>query len=702
MRHSVGLFLGLAGFLVSGYAMAQSLSTEDVAKATADVDSKFIIENRAETKSWPTYGLDYQETRFSKLHQITADNVDQISLAWSTSLNSRRGIEATPIVVNGVMFVSASWSIVHAIDAKTGNELWTYDPGVPKEYGQKACCDVINRGVAVYEGKIFVGALDGYLHAIDAATGKTVWKVDTIEDRTRSYTITGAPRVYNGVVVIGNGGAEYGVRGYLSGYDVKTGERKWRWYSVPGDPTKPYEDASVAAAAKTWDPSVPYWEYGGGGTMWNAMAYDPELDLMYVGVGNGSPWQSHLRSPNGGDNLYLNSVVALRPSTGEFVCYYQEVPADNWDYTSVQDIILADIKINGELRKVFMHAPKSGFFYIADRTNCKFISAEPFVKVTWATGYDENGRPIVAPEARSLDKPWEMHPSIYGAHNWHAMSYNPQTGLVYIPTQGIPLVMQYDPDWKHNKNVPGKPMSNMGWNLGVLINTVAPQAQPFGTLVAWDPQQQKEVWRVPYGAPWNGGTLTTAGNLVFQGTADGRFIAYNAKTGKQLWETPVGTGVVAAPVTYDIDGTQYVSIAVGWGGVYGLRKRSTDRVGPGRVYTFAIGGKAKYPELTMRAPQELVSGIKYNPADVEKGLNLYVANCSFCHGTPGIDNGGAIPNLGYSAAETLEMAPEILLTGALAEAGMPNFAGKLTEDEVNKIVAFIQATADSVRQNQAK
>lgn len=683
--------------LLTPAAIAQTLTPEAISQAVAGVNAEAIIQNRETTRNWLSHGLDFQETRHSKLDAIDATNVGDLGLAWATSLESRRGVEATPIVVDGVMYVTASWSVVHALDARTGEEIWRYDPEVPREHASKGCCDVVNRGVALHEGTVYVGAFDGNLHAIDAVTGERKWMVDTIENRDMAYTITGAPRVYKGNVIIGNGGAEYGVRGYITAYDAETGDEEWRWYSVPGDPSRPFENESMEKAAETWDASVPYWEVGGGGTMWDSMAYDPELDLMYVGTGNGSPWNANLRSPAGGDNLYLASVVALNPDTGDYVCHYQETPGDSWDYTSTQHIILADLEIEGEERKVFLHAPKNGFFYVVDRTDCSFISAEKFVEVTWAEGYDEEGRPIENPAARSREDSWEQVPSAYGAHNWHPMSFNPETGLVYIPAQGVPLVQQHDPEWSFNEHLPGRAHSNLGWNLGYFFNTTAPTATPFGHLLAWDPVAQKEVWRAEHVSPWNGGTLTTAGNLVFQGTADGRFIAYNAATGEMLWQTPVGSGVVAAPVTYMIDDEQYVSVAVGWGGVYGLSQRATDTIGPGKVYTFKAGGTASMPEMVENDPAELVEGVAYSPDDIAPGGALYVSNCLFCHGVPGVNNGGNIPNLGFSDAAMLEGAPELLLSGAFVEGGMPTFEGKLTEAEIRQIVAFIQGTADAVR-----
>ncbi len=662
----------------------------------ADVTGASIQANAKTGKNWPSYGLDYAETRFSRLTQISDANVKNLGLAWSYNLESTRGVEATPLVVDGVMYVTASWSVVHAVDVRTGKRVWSFDPKVDRAIGFKGCCDVVNRGVAVHKGKVFVAAYDGRLIALDAANGNKVWEVDTIVDHKFSYTITGAPRVIKGNVVIGQGGAEFGARGYLSAYDAETGKQKWRWFTVPGDPSKPFEDASMKMAAKTWDPSAKYWEAGGGGTPWDTIAFDPQLNLLYVGTGNGSPWSRPARSPKGGDNLFLASVVALNPDTGKYVWHYQETPGDNWDYTSTQPMILADLKIAGKPRKVILHAPKNGFFFVIDRTNGKFISANNFVDVNWATGYDAKGRPIEIAEARG-EKPYDSIPGPFGAHNWHPMSFNPMTGLVYLPAQNIPLNLMDDKGWSMNSNKPGQPMAGLGWNTAKFANAVPPTSKPFGRLIAWDPVAKKEAWRVEQISPWNGGTLTTAGNLVFQGTADGRFIAYNAKSGDKLWETPVGTGVVAAPSTYEVDGVQYVSVAVGWGGVYGLAQRATEREGPGTVYTFKAGGTAAAPDLAKYQIGPLVQGVKYDPAHVQEGTMLYVNNCVFCHGVPGVDRGGNIKNLGYISAEQLTGLDKFLFKGPFVDQGMPDFTGKLTPEQVTKIQAFIQGTADAIR-----
>ncbi|MDR7150283.1 quinohemoprotein ethanol dehydrogenase [Hydrogenophaga palleronii] len=696
-RLAVGLLAALA-FSTSAWAQAPAKGTPaHIKAAVGKVNAAFMQSNATQTADWPSYGLDYAETRHSKLNQISTDNVKDLGLVWSYNLESRRGVESTPVVVDGIMYVTASWSIVHAVDVRTGKRIWTYDPKVPREAGYKGCCDVVNRGVALHEGKVFVAAYDGRLIALDAATGKEVWAQDTIIDRKFSYTITGAPRVFKGNVIIGNGGAEYGVRGYITAYDAKTGAQKWRWFTVPGDPSKPFEDESMERAAKTWDHAGKWWEAGGGGTAWDAMAFDPELNLMYIGTGNGSPWQRDKRSPAGGDNLYLASIVALNPDTGKYVWHYQETPGDNWDYTSTQPMILADLTLDGKPRKVILHAPKNGFFFVIDRTNGQFISAKNFVDVNWATGYDQNGRPIETAIARTGDRPREIIPSAFGARNWHSMSFNPATGLVYMPVQGVPLTLMDNKDWKFNAERPGEPHSNMGWNTANFANVEPPTSKPFGRLVAWDPVKQQAAWTKEQISPWNGGTLTTAGNLVFQGTADGRFIAYNATTGEQLWEAPTGTGVIAAPSTYLVDGKQYVSIAVGWGGVYGLAQRATDRTGPGTVYTFAVGGNAQPPAHVAYQLGKLVEGVKYDPAHVPAGTALYVSNCVFCHGVPGVDRGGNIPNLGYMDTSFIENLDKFVFKGPATARGMPDFTGKLSNDDVQKIKAFIQGTADAIR-----
>lgn len=700
------LFVLLVAFLA--YSCNSEQKSEEAAKGspefikqvTGAVDDEALKNAENDSKNWLSYGASYSETRFSKLNEITTENVKDLGLVWEYDLESNRGVEATPVVVDGIMYVTASWSIVHAIDARTGERIWTFDPEVPGETGRKACCDVVNRGVAVYKGKVFVASLDGRLFALDAATGKKIWEKVTV-DQTKDYTVTGAPRIIKGNVIIGNGGAEYGVRGYLTAYDAETGDQKWRWYSIPGDPNEPYEQPELKMAAETWDPSSKYWEFGAGGTMWDAIVYDPELDMMYVGVGNGTPWNQRNRSPKGGDNLFLSSIVALDPDDGTYKWHYQETPGDFWDYTSTQQIILTELELDGEKRKVLMHAPKNGFFFVIDRTNGEFISAKNFVSVNWAQGYDEEGRPIVNEFAKYDTGNYEAIPGPFGAHNWHPMSYNPNTGLVYIPAHGIPFMMADDEGWTYHNTDDGRPHTGPGFNLGIMAPGVPPKTAQFGHLLAWDPVKQEAAWKVDLGAPWNGGTVTTQGNLVFQGTADGRFVAYNAENGEKLWEVETGTGVVAAPVTYEVDGQQYVSIAVGWGGIWGLATKYTDKVNYGKVYTFAVGGAKQIPAVKKAPEQQLVQGIEYKPEDIPAGAQLYIANCIFCHGVPAVDKGGALPNLGYAPVDVIKNLDLYVLDGVKQDLGMPSFEGKLTKEEVTKIQTFIQYMADQVAAQQA-
>jgi quinohemoprotein ethanol dehydrogenase len=682
-----------------GTARAQGAAPatpERIKAATQAIDGAAIQANAATSKDWPTIGADYAETRYSRLAEINAGNVKGLGLVWTYNLESTRGVEATPLVVDGIMYVTASWSVVHAIDVRTGKRLWTFDPKVPRSFGEKGCCDVVNRGVALYKGRVYVGAFDGRLIALDAATGAKVWEKDTIFDHARAYTITGAPRVANGKVIIGNGGAEYGVRGYVTAYDAETGAQKWRWFTVPGDPKKPFEDESMRRAAATWDPSGKYWETGGGGTAWDTITFDPDLKLVYIGTGNGSPWSHKQRSPKGGDNLYLSSIVALNVDTGAYVWHYQETPADNSDYTATQPMILADLPIGGKPRKVILHAPKNGFFFVIDRTDGKLISAKNFVNVNWAKGYGKDGRPIETAKARP-EGPFDAIPGPYGAHNWHPMSYSPMTGLVYLPAQNVPVGLMDDKQWKKGAVLDGRMGAGTGWNTGMVLNPVPPTSKPFGRLLAWNPVTQREAWRVEHVSPWNGGTLTTAGNLVFQGTADGRFVAYHAKTGKKVWEVPTGTGIVAAPSTYVVDGKQYVSIAVGWGGVYGLAQRASDKQGPGTVFTFALGGKAVPPPFVTAQLEGLLAGVKYNPALVPAGLGLYVSHCVACHGVPGVDRGGNIMNLGYVKPEIISELDKYVFNGPFVASGMPDFTGRLSLADLEKLKAFIQGTADSIR-----
>ncbi|HEU0178899.1 MAG TPA: PQQ-dependent dehydrogenase, methanol/ethanol family [Blastocatellia bacterium] len=654
-------------------------------KPAINIDDKSLRQADARAGDWITHGRTYSEARYSPLKQINSNNVQKLGLAWSFDTQTNRGLEATPIVIDGVMYTTGSWSVVYALDAKTGRQLWKYDPQVARSYGARACCDVVNRGVAVYRGMVYVGALDGRLIALDAADGKVVWHVTTV-DQNQPYTITGAPRVVKGKVIIGNGGAEYGVRGYVSAYDAETGKQAWRFYTVPGDPSAPFESPALEKAAKTW--TGEWWKMGGGGTVWDSLAYDPELDLLYVGTGNGSPWNQQIRSPQGGDNLYLSCILALRPDTGELVWHYQITPGDTWDYTATQHMILADLNIEGRARKVLMQAPKNGIFYVLDRATGELISAEPYVEITWAKGVDKKtGRPVENPESRYKSGFSVQKPGPLGGHNWMPMSFNPQTGLVYIPAQDFPGL--YTPDAKF-KYRPG------AWNTGVDFSPMkdAPPSIPTGHLLAWDPVAQKERWRAQYKMMWNGGTLTTAGDLVFQGTSDGRFIAYSADKGEKLWESPVGIGIIGSPMTYEIDGVQYVSVMAGWGGSFalvgGYALTDVNMQNVGRLLTFALGAKESLAALPKR-PMTQAPPIESNATAemIDKGGAIFTQWCAVCHGAGAVGGGGLITALPMSKPEVFKMYKEIVLDGDYSSRGMPAFGKWLSADDVEAIRAYI-------------
>ncbi|MAG31329.1 MAG: PQQ-dependent dehydrogenase, methanol/ethanol family [Deltaproteobacteria bacterium] len=650
------------------------------------VDDDRLRTAASDLDNWITHGRTYGEDRFSPLKAINEDNVHTLGLAWSFDTDTSRGLEATPLVHDGVLYTTGAWSVVFAIDARTGRELWRFDPEVPRAKGGHACCDVVNRGVALYRGRLFLGTLDGRLIALDSRSGEEIFSVQTFASE-EPYTITGAPRVMKGLVIIGNGGAEYGVRGFVSAYDAMTGERVWRFYTVPGDPARPFESTALERAASTWKGGE-WWKIGGGGTVWDSLAYDPELGLVYVGVGNGSPWTHQLRSPGGGDNLYLSSILALRIETGELAWYYQTTPGDSWDYTATQHMILADLEIEGRARKVLMQAPKNGFFYVLDRETGELISAKNFVPVNWATGIDpETGRPILNPEMHYDLEAVELRPGPTGAHSWHPMSFNPETGLVYLPAMEIPFSFQRDSEFVYR---PGT------WNLGIdsVAGTVSMvSSPPRGYLLAWDPRAQREVWRVEHRRPWNGGTLSTAGNLVFQATGHATFEAYRASDGERLFEAPTGTGVVAPPISYRVDGDQYVSVMAGWGGGFALASgdppaETLASANAGRLLTFKLGGTAQLPKPTavMSRPEAIETRLE--PAQVEEGMWLFHTWCAVCHG-PFAIGGGTIPDLRRAAPQVYDALPQILLDGALRAKGMPSFGPFLDEDAVIAIRAYL-------------
>jgi PQQ-dependent dehydrogenase (methanol/ethanol family) len=652
---------------------------------------------------WLSHGRTYREQRFSPLDSVNRDNVDELDLVWSFKFDTARGMEATPIVHDGVIYVSTGWSHVHAIDARSGEELWHYDAKVPKAQLAKTCCGPVNRGVAIWREdsdsplQVFFGALDGRLIALDAATGMENWSVQSTPT-DGNYSVTGAPRIVKGMIIIGNGGAELGVRGYVSAYDVTTGEMKWRFYTVPGDRNKPQENAALEAALETWSGDEWYKLGGGGGTAWDSLVYDPELDLLYIGTGNGSPWNRELRSPGGGDNLYLSSIVALRPDTGEYVWHYQVTPADNWDYTATQQMVLAELEIEGEMRSVIMQAPKNGFFYVLDRKTGELLSAEKFGRVTWATHVDmETGRPVESKFANYQENGGSfIWPSPYGAHNWQPMSFSTKTGLMYIPVQSIPSYFSAVKEVMYRVN---------RWNTGVDLNTnrdpkswVAGRASAdaliYGELVAWDPVKKKRAWKVHHSKPSNGGILSTAGDLVFQGTWDGTFAAYDAYNGKKLWQYKSDSAVLAGPMTYELDGEQYIAVAQGSGGTVmitvgdELMKKKTNQ---NKLLVFK---KGRFNQTVSLASNELATikalGHKVNsdPAVIKQGESLYHNNCASCHGINALSN-YVVPDLRYMSEQTHSDFASIVIGGTRTHKGMIGFYETLGLDDVDAIHAYL-------------
>lgn len=687
-------------------AEPEQATTESALASSNEAESPVTAERiiKADSSEWLSYGRTYSEQRHSPLSAINKSNVGQLGLQWSYDLGTSRGIEATPILRDGIMYVTSTWNIVHAVDARSGEKIWSFDPKIDKEQAANACCDAVNRGVALWGNSLFTGTLDGRLISLNAKTGAVNWDINTI-DKSKPYTITGAPRVVKGKVLIGNGGAELGVRGYISAYDADSGEMVWRFYTVPGNPADGFESKTVEMAAKTW--TGEFWQAGGGGTVWDSMAYDPELDLLYFGVGNGSPWSRKIRSPEGGDNLFLSSIVAVRPDTGEYVWHYQTTPSDNWDYTATQHMILAELEIDGKQRKVIMQAPKNGFFYVIDRGTGELLSANNFVPVNWATHVDmETGRPVETDGAQygPGKDPFIQLPGPLGAHNWHPMSYSPKSGLVYIPAQEAPWIYADMKDYQYTEGL---------WNTGTdFVFAVLPtkraefaalKSMIKGRLIAWDPVAQKPAWTFEHGGPWNGGVLSTGGDLVFQGTADASLAAYDAVTGERLWRYFTETGVVAAPITYELDGEQYVAVASGWGGSFVLGfggvLPSGSAVNVGRLLVFKLGAKGELPindELQAALPK-IPEMLDVSEETVAAGERTYANVCVGCHGDQAFSS-GLIPNLRFSAFTTSAQAwKSVVLEGALAERGMPNFGDALDEATAESIRAYVISEANSER-----
>jgi PQQ-dependent dehydrogenase (methanol/ethanol family) len=665
----------------------------------AAIDQERLNSAADEHDAWLSYGRTYAEQRYSPLDQINADTIDQLSLSWYADMTTSRGQEATPLVVDGAMYISTAWSLVHAFDVRTGQHLWTYDPQVDPAKGRDACCDVVNRGVAAWDGKIFVGTLDGRLVALDSVNGDVLWEEVTV-DQDLPYTITGAPRVIKGMVVIGNGGAEYGVRGYVTAYDADTGEQAWRFYTVPGNPADGFENDLMANAAQTW--TGQWWNLGGGGTVWDAMAYDPDLDLLYLGVGNGSPWNQALRSPEGGDNLFLSSIVAIDPDDGSYAWHYQTVPGETWDYTATQHIMLADLEIEGEQRRVVMQAPKNGFFYVLDAASGELLSAEPYTPVSWATHVDmQTGRPVEVPSARfdQTGEPAIVLPGPLGGHNWYPMAFSQRTNLVYIPvTENF---MGYVAD---NEFVPDPDGWNTGVDFGRGFQLVMSSPNPptnASLLKAWDPVAQEAVWQVQHEVgTGNAGVLATGGGLVFQGNRSGEFVAYDDATGERVWSTLVQAGVMAAPATFNVDGQQHIALLVGSPalpseGPGASEATTTASTNNSRLLVFRLGGEAQLPAGPVTTSVEegefVLPQIEATHELISQGETVYNENCAVCHGPSAFSTRpDTYPDLRMShRLATVETWNSVVLEGELQDRGMVSFAEVLEDGDAEAIRAYV-------------
>lgn len=653
-------------------------------------DWSISAESRAATDTagdWLSHGGDSDETAFSPLDQINKTNVARLGLDWFLDLPGEQTLEATPVAVGGVVYFTGSQATVYAVAGATGKLLWKYDPEDWKHTPAKMHYALpVNRGVAYADGRVFVGTLDGRLIALDAKSGKALWSVDTTSPQS-VQTITGAPRVFEGKVIIGNGGSDFGARGYVTAYDQASGKQVWRFYTVPGSPAENRGDPAMERAAATWKGK--FWKTGTGGGVWDSITFDKTLNRIYIGTGNAAPYDPEERSPGGGDNLYTASIVALDADTGRYVWHYQVNPRDAWDFDSTQQMTLADLTIDGHARKVLMQAAKNGFLYVIDRTTGSLISAGKIGKATWADHIDlATGRAVEAANIRYQNGEVTLWPSPAGAHNWHSMSFDPQTGLLYIPY--LQVGMSYAKRVKENGA------------LGGLSMTVV-QREPQdgrGALLAYDPVAQKPRWKVQHKFFWNGGVASTAGGLVFQGTADGIFCAYDALTGERLWSFNAGLGMIAAPISYSVDGQQFVSILVGYGASnslgnmmnagwkYGAQMR--------RLLTFKLDGKAKLPP--MAAPDFAVHpvddpGMKITAADVAAGQMQYTMHCASCHGLGVASAGAPAPDLRESK---IPLAQESFSTvvhgGALLQNGMPRF-DELSAVQLQQIRAYIRAQA---------
>jgi len=678
---------GKAAWLVAA-AMAAQGADMGAQKGPGQVDAARLAAADSEPEQWFTVGRTQDEQRYSPLAQINEKTVSRLGLAWFYDLDTNRGQEASPIVIDGVLYVTSAWSKVYAFDAKSGRLLWQYDPKVPGQIGIKGCCDVVNRGVAAWKGRIYLGAYDGRLIALDARSGKEVWSVMTV-DPGKSYTMTGAPRIAAGKVIIGNAGSEIGVRGYLSAFDAENGRLLWRFFTVPGDPAQPYETEQLRQAAATWTGDL-YWKLGGG-TVWDGIVYDPGTNLVYFGTANGTPWVAEARSPQGGDNLFLNSIIAVNADTGRYAWHYQTTPAETWDYDATSPLALADLDIDGARHRVLMQISKNGFYYALDAATGKLLRAKNYTPVSWATHVDmQTGRPVEVPEARfgKTGKAVVVQPGGQGAHSWHPMSFSRRTGLIYTPVVETSQGFAPDPDYQPRVNAPNAGTGRAPANVYEGVHADVPRTSR-ALLIAWDPVATREVWRSEPRGTVASGVLSTAGGLVFQGAQKGELAAYRDTDGQKLWSTDPQTGVVAAPVTYMVDGVQYVAQLAGYGTRdYYAGNRS-------RLLVYKLDGKARLPVPAPPPPPRPLSPPPAfgTPEVIARGERVYNDNCTMCHDTA-YGNRGLFPDLRYSpminAADSFRA---VVIDGALQARGMASFRERFGVEDAEAVRAYITQRA---------
>jgi quinohemoprotein ethanol dehydrogenase len=715
MKHpSNAAVMGMAaGLAVCGCHQDRSAapSVQEAPVSAAAVDAQRLA--RREPDQWLTLGGDWMGTYYSPLKDIDAVNVARLGFAWDYRLGTNRGQESTPLVIDGVMYATSNFGRVYALDAATGRELWKYDPRMDGQWARYACCDAVNRGLAAFDGRLYVGALDGWLHALDARTGQLLWKVDTVIGRREHapYTFSGAPLLAGNLLIVGSAGGDFAaVRGYVSAYDRTNGELRWRFFTVPRNPADgPQDQPHLAAAVKTWNPKH-RWAAGSGGTVWDGMAYDPALHLVYFGTGNAAPYNSYVGGRHTGDQLYAASIVAVHADSGALAWYYQTVPGDRWDFDSTQKLVLADLSVDGRRRQVLMQAAKNGFYYVLDRSSGELLSAQNFAFVNWTRGIDpKTGRPLPDPAADYGRSPKLVFPSEAGAHSWQPMAFDADRGLTYIPVIESGNVLletsdrraglvegqfttpafvpeAYDPAAMLRLYGPLPPLTRLA--RGINTDTASR-----GYLRAWNVAQQRTVWEVQTATSWDGGVLATAGGLVFQGDANGNLNAYSADTGERLASIAVGSSMLAAPITYRVNATQYIAIIAGYGGGGVITGVPLDpasaayRYGnDGRIIVLKIGGPPPLlPPLVAELPWPVPPPRPADTAQIDAGEVLYNRFCSRCH----VFGRGILPDLRRLEPPTHAIFNTIVLGGAYAPKGMARFDDVLTPADAAAVHAYL-------------